>query len=451
MATPLRPTTILRFFVVLTPMLIVACRDPAAGGHPNDGGTDGSPDRGGKLPRPDANCAADAAGGGVCPLNFCGQLKPASALPASQVPESGADSLCGTRICVVGAVLASGDGFQLSCVDPIAGAIPFGMACAADPAQGMRCGADSLCITVAEFPQSPFCSSLCRNDADCPTDARCLEQPTAPLPGGARALVGMCTPESKIMGRECVRESDCAAGEGCRFVGARSSYRVCRATAATKSLGQACASPSECRSGECFDRDWHVGSGDTRAACSGACTVSSDCGADQRCARLVVGNNGTPSDPLDDLVSGYCRTLFEARPALACASDASCVSRQDGSDTCDTTYGVCYKKASAPGTACAADAQCPLGAECSMGPRFAGGYCQTFGCAAGATSGVNACAGTGTTCAQRGGPDEPISGCYEGCTASDAGNTCSRASDGYACESPRVGTPASVCLVGSGT
>ena len=98
--------------------------------------------------------------------------------------------------------------------------------------------------------------------------------------------------------------------------------------------------------------------------------------------------------------------------------------------------------------------QCPVGGECSVGPRFTGGYCQTFGCAAGATSGVSACpnaGSSGSTCAQRGGPDEPISGCYEACTPSDAGNTCSRASAGYACESPRAGTPPSVCLVGSGT
>src|SRR5262245_22239589 len=134
MAAPLRPTTILRFLVLLTPVLIVACRDPAAAGRPTDGGTDASPDMG-RPPRPDASCPADAAGGGVCPLNFCGQLKPASALPMSQVPQSGADSLCGTRICVVGPVLDSGDGFQLSCVEPLAGAIPFGMACSPDPAQ----------------------------------------------------------------------------------------------------------------------------------------------------------------------------------------------------------------------------------------------------------------------------------------------------------------------------
>lgn len=452
MGSPLRTTTILRVLVVL-PTLIVACRDSTPGLRPMDAGMDGSPDQGGKLPRPDASCPADAAGGGVCPVNFCGQLKPASALPMNQVPQSGADTLCGggTRVCVIGPVLATGDGFQLSCIDPITGAVPFGQACSPDPAQGLRCAADSLCITVADFPTSPFCSTMCRNDTDCPTDSRCLEQQTAALPNGARALVGMCTPETKIMGTPCVRESQCAAGQGCRFVGPRSSFRRCQAGAGTKSLGTACTAGSECRSGECFDRDWHVSNGANRAACSGACAVNTDCGPDQHCARLVVGNNGTPSDPLDDAVSGYCRTLFEPTPSLACETDAACVARQNGSDGCDTTYGLCYRKAAVPGSACTMDTQCPLGGECSMGVRFTGGYCQTFGCAAGATSGANACPGAKSACAQRGGPDEPISACYEGCSPGDGGTMCSRPGEGYGCESPMPGTPASVCLVSSGT
>jgi hypothetical protein len=450
MAPPLRTITLLRL-VLLMPALIVACRDSTPGTRPVDGGMDGNVDRG-KLPRPDASCPADAAGGGVCPTNFCGQLKPASALPSSQVPQSGADTLCGTRVCVVGAVLASGDGFQLACVDPIADAIPFGMACSPDPAQGLRCAADSLCVTVAEFPSSPFCSTMCRNDADCPSGARCLEQPTKDaLPNGEHAMVGMCTPETKIMGRPCVRESECAAGEGCHFVGPRSTYRRCRATTGTKSLGQACGSPAECRSGECFDRDWHVGSGVTRAACSGACVVSSDCGPDQRCARLVVGNNGTPNDPLDDQVSGYCRTLFTATTAAACTTDASCVARQNGSDACDTTYGLCYRRAAEQGSPCTQETECPVASECSMGPRFTGGYCQLYGCSMNAALAWDSCPGVKTICAQRGGPDEPIAACYESCMAGDASIGCSRTAEGYACEAPRPGTSPTICLVGSGT
>ena len=83
-----------------------------------------------------------------------------------------------------------------------------------------------------------------------------------------------------------------------------------------------------------------------------------------------------------------------------------------------------------------------------MGPRFPGGYCQTFGCDSAATSGVNACPGN-STCAQRGGPDEPISACYEKCVP--GGTACSRASGGYVCESVTPTAQPSVCLVSSGT
>jgi hypothetical protein len=87
--------------------------------------------------------------------------------------------------------------------------------------------------------------------------------------------------------------------------------------------------------------------------------------------------------------------------------------------------------------------------HCSTGPRFEGGYCQTFGCDKAATSGANACPGTNSLCGQRGGPDEPISACYEKCTL--GGAACSRASAGYRCESLNVSDPPSVCLVNSGT
>jgi len=37
--------------------------------------------------------------------------------------------------------------------------------------------------------------------------------------------------------------------------------------------------------------------------------VNSDCGPDQRCTRLVVGNNGSAGDPLDDLVIGFSESM----------------------------------------------------------------------------------------------------------------------------------------------
>jgi hypothetical protein len=428
---------------LLLPVALVGCRGDEAGGKPggNDAGMDLRPD----VPRPDAICPADAAGGGECPFNFCGQAK--VGLPANQYPQSGADSLCGTRTCTVGAELATGDGFQLTCVDPIPGALAFGAPCSRDPAQGMRCAHDSLCVTAPDAAGA-FCSQLCRNDADCPATGHCLEYQTAPLTDSRQGSIGMCTPESKIAGTPCVREAQCAPAQGCVVYGGRTSFRICRAGGA-KSLGTACTGDGECRSHQCFDRALHVSGGQNRAYCSGVCQVNSDCGPDQMCSRLVVGNNGTPGDPLDDLVVGFCRTLFVPAAATGCATDANCVARQDGSDGCDVTHGLCYKKAAVPGSPCATEADCPAGADCSIGPRFTGGYCQTFGCDPAATTGVNACPGTNSTCAQRGGPDEPISACYEKC--SPGGPACSRAAAGYSCEAPTSTSLPSICLVAGGT
>jgi len=427
---------------LLIPVALAGCRSDVPGGV---GNPDAGMDRIVKAERVDAYCAPDAAGGGQCPLNFCGQAK--VGLPSNQFPQSGADSLCGARVCKVGPELATGDGFQLVCVDPNTAGLAFGAACSPDPAQGMRCAEDSHCITVADFPQSPFCSQMCRNDPDCPSGARCIERPTdTALADGRHPVIGMCVPESKIAGTVCVRESGCSPGQGCVLYGGRTSLRICKA-GGTKSLGAACAAASECRSGECFDRDFHVAGGQ-RTYCSGACNVNSDCGPDQTCVRLVVGNNGSGSDPLDDLVVGYCRTLFVPIAAAGCQSNASCVALQNGSDACDLTHGLCFKSTAAPGSACATETDCPVGGECSMGPRFVGGYCQTFGCAPNATAGVDVCPGN-STCAQRGGPDEPISSCYEKCVP--GGAACSRASTGYKCESVTPNDPPNVCLVGSGT
>ena len=427
---------------LLLPVALAGCRSDVAGVKP---GMDAGMDQMGKLPRPDANCPADAAGGGQCPINFCGQLK--VGLPSNQFPESGADSVCGLRTCTLGPELSTGDGFQLTCVDANPAGLAFGADCSPDPALGMRCADDSLCIAATGFTGN-FCSKMCRNDADCPTTARCLEYPTPALMDGRKALIGMCTPASKIAGTICVREAQCPAGQGCALYGSRTSLRICKAGGA-KSLGAACTAAADCRSNECYDRDFHVSNSQNRAYCSGACNVNSDCGADQICSRLVVGNNGTLDNPLDDLVVGYCRTLFVPVAATACMNDPSCVARQNGSDTCDNTHGLCYRKGAVPGDACTSETDCPVGGDCSMGVRFAGGYCQTFGCDQAATSGVDACPGSNSVCAQRGGPDEPISACYEKCAP--GGTACSRASAGYACESATPGTPPSVCLVASGT
>jgi hypothetical protein len=427
---------------------VVGCRSSSPGGRNTDGGPkDGSVDQ--AQPKMDVYCAPDAMGGGQCPINFCGEVKSRAHIPQNESPSSGADVLCNAgRVCVVGPALASGEGFQLVCQVP-AGAAAFGADCTPG---GGQCAAESLCVTAPDSAQ-PYCSMLCRTDADCPAaggaaPARCIDfQSKETLSDGTHAIVGMCVPASRISGKVCTREGECNANEGCVFYAGRTSLRVCRVTGGTKSMGAACGSNAECRSVECYDRNGTQNGGTNRTFCAGPCTRSSDCGADQRCVRLVVSNNGTPDDPLDDLVSGYCQTLFPSVPGEDCQSDAHCVARQDGSDTCDVAHGLCYNKTAVPGVACARDTDCMLGGTCSTGPRFAGGYCQTFGCDPGATTGVDACGGTNSVCATRGGPDEPIGACYERCTSA---TPCSRAAAQYVCEPATSGVPANICLFTTG-
>jgi hypothetical protein len=325
----------------------------------------------------------------------------------------------------------------------------------------MRCADDSLCIASPDFPGSPFCSTMCRNDADCPTSSSCLEYPTGKAPNGSAAKVGYCTPSSKIAAASCARESDCRSKQldggvpqGCVPYGTRTALTVCRATGGTKTVGQACTSSADCLSGACFDRQFTLNGLTNRTYCSSVCAVNSDCGLDQMCTRLVQNNNGTPSDPTDDVVSGECQTLFVPVGASGCGLDSDCVAMANGSDSCDVQHGLCYNKSAVPGSACTADTGCMLGGVCSTGTRFTGGYCQTFGCApnpTGSTPPADLCAGAGSTCVQRGAPDFPLHACYDGCQfGSDAGALmCLRS--GFVCSSPSDGQPASICLGQTGT
>lgn len=430
-------------------LVSLGCSSPVASHRPTDGGVDLPVDQPGSV-IVDAYCAPDAMGGGTCPINFCGQLLGVASVPSNGYAQSGADSLCNSgRVCVVGPVLPAGNGFQLSCEAPTTSApLTFGAAC--DPAQSQHCANDSLCVASADFPSPPFCSTLCRTDADCPNDARCLEYRTANLPNGSHANVGLCTPASKIAGTACARESDCAANQGCVAAGARTSLNICKTTTGTKSVGQPCSGASDCRSAACYDRTFKIASSTTRAYCSAVCGVNSDCGSDQVCARLVLNNNGTTSDPTDDVVVGACQTLFVPVGASGCGVDSDCTGLQNGSDTCDATHGLCYRLAAVPGSACTMDTGCQLGGVCSTGTRFLGGYCQTFGCDPAATSGIDFCAGAASVCASRGGPDAPLNGCYEGCS-STATDTCSRATAGYDCEPIVSGGAPRLCLLRSGT
>ncbi len=385
-------------------------------------------------------------GGGLCPYNFCGQLQTVAATPSSGYAQSGADSLCNSgRVCVVGKPVSTGDAFQLDCVAPAAGALAYGAACSTNPADNKRCADDSLCVTGPDSPSQLFCSRMCRNDADCPTGSSCLEHTTANAPNGSPARVGMCTPTAKISATTCKRESDCPAGQGCMPTGGRTALYTCQPAPGSKTVGQACGAAAECRSNACYDRQFTLPGGGNRAYCTSTCTVNSDCGPDQTCVRLIENNNGTSSDPTDDVVVGICQTLFIQYAAAGCDPASCTVSVTGGVPACDTTHGLCYNSAAVPGTACNADTDCQLGGTCSQGSRFTHGYCQTFGCSPTAAAGsADSCAGVGSVCAQRGGPDAPLSACYDGCQlGSDAGGaTCLRSVEGYFCDAPVPGAAA---------
>jgi hypothetical protein len=436
------------------------CSSPSAGSRPRDGGLEVSPPKKDAQPM-DYYCPADAMGGGVCPINFCGTLQTSSSLPANAYGQSGADSICNSgRVCVVGAPVPAGNAFQLTCVAPASGALPFGAACSTTVA-GMHCADDSLCVAAPDVPGS-FCSTMCRNDADCPTSSSCLEYSTVKAPNGSAAKVGYCTPSSKIAASSCVRESDCLSKQldggvplGCVPYGPRTALTVCKATAGgTKKVGQACSGNTDCLSGACFDRQFRLASGSNQAYCSAVCAVNSDCGLDQRCTRLVQNNNGTPTDPTDDVVAGECQTLFVPVGANGCGIDSDCLAMGNGSDSCDAVHGLCYSKTAVSGSPCTADAGCMLGGVCSGGTRFPGGYCQTFGCApnpTASTPAVDLCAGAGSACVQRGAPDAPIHACYDACQlgADAAALMCLR--PGFVCSPPAANQPASICLGQAGT
>jgi hypothetical protein len=243
------------------------------------------------------------------------------------------------------------------------------------------------------------------------------------------------------MGTVCTTEAACPAQQGCILAGDRTLLRTCQ-PGGTKAIGDGCTAPAQCRSGECFDRDFRVGSTGTRAFCSGPCARNGDCGADQRCVVKILGNNGTISDPFDDVAVGYCRSLFASPIAAACQNDTACIGAGQGADTCHPTYGVCYKAAAVIGGPCAHDDGCGLGAQCSTGPTFAGGTCVLEGCAPTGAAGTDVCPGAQSTCSQRA-PDEPLFRCYEGCATAGG---CSRQSDGYFCAPAKDGQPISICL-----
>jgi hypothetical protein len=430
----------MRRYVVACALGLLGCRDSGAGGRPTDAGGDAASAR--DLAA-EADCPADAQGGGLCPINFCGYVKSAATLGLTEVAQAGADSLCSDgRSCVATLVVPTGDAIQLTCVAPQPGAVAYGTACTTGAGSAARCKDDSLCIAAADFPGAPFCSQLCRIDADCPASSYCLDYRSPPLPNQSYAPLGMCTPKAKINQTFCQAEADCPVAQGCVLWGGRTALLVCKAGGA-KSLGTACVAGSECRSGDCFDRDFHLNGGDNRTFCSGICAKNSDCGPAQICVQEVVSNNGTPSDPRDDLVVGYCQSLYTSTAAAACPSDQACVTAAHGADTCHPTYGLCYSSTAAIGAACAYDDACGLGVSCVTGPTFQDGACLLSGCSRTSTAAADQCPGARAVCSQRA-PDQPLYRCYEGCV--NPGD-CLRGSENYFCAVAQDSqTIATICL-----
>lgn len=388
------------------------------------------------------------AGAGICMGRFCGQVPGQVGAPVGQVSQQGADSLCvADEVCVpTMAVGAAGEIQYLSCVPPRPGALPFGAACSRDPAQGLRCADDALCVTRDSMR---FCSSLCRVDADCPADSFCVDGYTGPpLPRGGAALLSMCTPRALLPGVPCHSEKTCAANQACLPLSARSNQFICRPAVGTKAVGEGCAANSECRSGECFDRDLHTATGSNRTACAAPCVKNSDCGNDQICLRVVRDSNGTTDDPRDDVVSGLCTTLHAPALAGACLTNDNCTGQtsvdETGGDTCDVAHRTCFTQGAHIGDGCTHRADCPLGAYCRLNDlRFPGGICLSQGCdpLAPATDARDGCP-AGAICVERG-TDTPIRSCYPGCTG---GTVCARAAEGYRCEVVGASATDAVCI-----
>ncbi len=426
------------------------------------------------------------SGSGLCVGRPCGQVQALAIGAVASLRAMGADSLCPAgEICVPTIDMAPGDAVRLTCVAPAAGGA-YGAPCSRDPAAGMRCKDDALCVEPGGKASAAFCSTLCRRDDDCPAESICLDYPSVTVPNGQRAQLGMCTPKSRVPGTPCKTEKDCAAGEGCNRPGDRTTFFVCRLrgapdpaglacnadadcassrrcvpdpaatsgpsgkctdVAAWKAIGDACAADGQCRSGDCRDRDLLGPNPNRRTYCSGPCLRNSECGPAQACRRVIFGNNGTPEDPTDDAVYGYCIALTVPAAGDACTGDAACVTRGKGADTCDVSTGACYKKDVKTGAPCTDDEQCDLRGRCAGGPRFAGGACLQWGCDPTARSGVDACPGADAVCKQRF-QDDPLLSCYESCsTTAD----CDRAAERYRCEKPKPTDPAeSICLSTTG-
>ena len=113
--------------------------------------------------------------------------------------------------------------------------------------------------------------TLCRNDADCPSQARCLEYQTPALPTDGARMVGHVHAGVEDRRHGLPARGRLSGGAGLRAL--RRAHQPARSAGAggTEVARHGCTGAAECRSGECYDRDFHVSGGQNRAFCSGAC------------------------------------------------------------------------------------------------------------------------------------------------------------------------------------
>ena len=152
---------------------------------------------------------------------------------------------------------------------PHSSALAFGADCSPDPALGMRCADDTLCIAAPALPPA--------------SSARRCAATTATVRPTRAASRSRRPSRWRTAG---IRDRDVHAGDEDRRQGLRARGRLRRRSGlrqlrrahepahlpdgGPKSLGTACAAAAECRSNQCFDRDLHLPAGQNRAYCSGA-------------------------------------------------------------------------------------------------------------------------------------------------------------------------------------
>ena len=258
--------------------------------------------------------------------------------------------------------------------------------------------------------------TLCRNDADCPSRRGCLEYPQ-PLPNnsardGRRMHAG---DEDRRHGLHGAR-APVRRGRGACSTARAPAVRDCKA-GGTKSPGRSLHRgrrvPQRRVLRPQLQRQRRR---QPRATARASAHVNSDCGPDQRCVRLVVGNNGTIDDPLDDVVVGYCRTLFVPTDQRGAArTSAECVDPGQRRGHLRPDARHLLQGGRGHGGPCAADGALRPGPDLRARAALRGRRLRAAAARPAGATGVDACPGRAARSAASAASDEPLYRCYEGC------------------------------------